>query len=331
MSPAWRQWQSFVDPRRVLSPRKSGWVQVGKNSGQFIEDNARMTLFASRLAKGDDVRTAAKTVKKFLGDYRPESFTQFENDVIFRAVPFGRWMRFNVPLQFEQMLLSNKKRARTLALLRGQELGQEAIKELTGGAEVDAKVEDLPAEIPDWIREAAGVPVRRDPNTGELQFFIMENFFPVADLDNFIPGSPRETARFGLRSLSPLLTKIPEFALGESFFLDRKIEGDPPGEFLGQRMDPEFINHIRTLRFLSELDRLDPLGTFHQIRPQLPAGERALRFLGLFPTQRVNQARAKISYDAERLERYRKHLNAYRRWAAVDREEKKEEETDESN
>lgn len=324
VDPVWRKGANYIPkPSNAfgLDPKKNPAVQIGRNTGQMVENNARLTLFVSRLQKGDSVSQAAATVKKFLGDYRGEVMTDFERQVMNRVFPFYRWMRFNVPLQFEQMLLSRGKRARTLALLRGQDLGQDLVQELTGGAPVDVRAEDLPAEIPDWIEEAAGVPVRRDPSTGELQFFMLENFIPAADIDNFIPLNPRETLRFGTNMMSPFVTRPLELAQGRSFFLDRDLTKEASGEFLGQEMNAELINQLRTLRFLSELDRLDPFGTFHRVRPQISNEERVLRSLGLLPIQRVNEARAKLNYDAERLERMRKQMNAWKRFQAIENAE----------
>ena len=306
--------------------RNSIAVRGGKAVGTFLENQARATTFINKLRKGSTVDEAAAVTKKFHGDYRREIMTPFEQDVAGRFMPFWRWARFNVPLQIEQTLISQGKRQRMLALLKGQELGQDIVAQATGGAPVGFTTNDLPPETPEWIQEAAGVPVRRDPDTGEIEFFLMENWLPAADLDNFLPFSKsgvRETSEFMLGMVSPLI-KVPfiEFPLGRSVFLDRELKDQPPAEFGGRMLDPEFINLVRNLRFLSEFDRLDPLSSFHKVRKQTPMNVRLLRAVGI-PRFTVNLAREKLRFAKERTDDLRRRIGIIRRVEAVEREQEK--------
>lgn len=289
LTPIWRNPKTYIPVSRRSLPVKAGrWV------GQYIENGDRMTLFINRLHKGDSYQEAAATVKKFLGDYRTEIMTPFERNFMARIFPFYRWSRFNVPLQFEQLLLNTKNRAKILAGLRGQKLGQQ----LYPGAEPPFTAEELPPEIPTWIRDSAGVPVSRNPDTGELRFWIMEGWVPTADIDNWL--SKRAIVRFYTNSSPFLLAKPTEIATGRSLYLDRQLEGTQ-SEFLGKVWDSEFVNWMRSLRVLSELDRLDPLGVFHRHERTLePAGKRVREFLTGFKTYAVDPLTAKVRYDEAR-------------------------------
>jgi hypothetical protein len=291
-----RTWKTnlldIIPGRRTWHP-----VRGGMALGTAVENNARLTLFVNRLRKGDSAFDAAAKVKKFLGDYRGEIMTPFEKNVLARTFPFYRWSRFNVPLQFEQLLTNNRARMKTLAFLRGAR---------ALGPEEDFDLADLPDWVPQWIREGAGVPVRRDEQ-GQLQFLLFEGWHPAADIDNFL--SARSVARFMVNQATPPVSRGIEFALGRSLFLDRELRGHR-SEFLGQVMDAEMVNNLRTIRLLAELDRLDPFGSFHVSRRlgQKSEAEQALRPLGL-TVQTINPAREMLRSTDERIDKLKEDLS----------------------
>jgi len=266
-------------------------VQGGRALGEGVENNARMVLFANRLKKGDDIRTASGTVKKHLGDYRNEVMNPFERDIMARVFPFMRWSRFNIPLQFESLLTNNTARRRIMGTLRGaQAIAPEGLGP-----------EQIPEEIPAWIRESAGVPVKRNQETGELEFLLVENFIPAADIDNFLGF--RSLQRFMVNQAGFAFTKPVEFATGRSIFLDRELRGKK-SEFLGKVLDSELVSTLRTLRVLAELDRMDPFGSFHKVRSQASLRNKVQRQLGV-TTFQINPARAQIGFNQELLEKLR--------------------------
>jgi hypothetical protein len=247
-------------------------------------------------------------VRKFLGDYRSEIMTPFEQKALARAFPFYRWSRFNIPLQVEQLVINQPHRARMLAALHGQ-------KDLLGaGLGMDAA--NLPGWIPDWVRETAGVPVRRDEKTGELQFFIMENWHPSFDIDNMLTA--RSIVKFMATSATPFLNKGAEFAAGKSLYTGQELRGRKQ-EFLGKQLDAELVNQLRTFRILSELDRMDPLGTFHNFRQSAKAStkEKLARLAGM-TIVRVNPAREMIRYRQEQLDQLNRDIGSARTMRRVE-------------
>ena len=298
IDPARRNWKRWFPGHVDFAP-----VHAGREVGRYIENGDRLTLFINRLRKGDTVEEAAAKVKKFLGDYRTEIMTPFERNFMARVFPFYRWSRFNVPLQFEQVLLNHKSRARLLGMYRGQELAQTAISSALGEEEAGITTADLPEWIPSWIRETAGVPVARDPKTGELMFFLMEGWHPAADIDNFL--SVRTFTRFVSNSSPFLLSKFFETSTGRSLFLDRDLEMQQ-SEFLGKIMDAETVNWLRMLRVLAELDRSDPFGWFHRVRTLPPGHERTIRAMSGLYIARTQPEREIVRHN----EKYLELLNA---------------------
>lgn len=327
INPAWKQGRNY-HPRRIVqtmvNPKTNPFIRVGTEAGRFAEQSDRLALFATRLERGDTVEQAAATVKKFLGDYRNEILTPFERDVVKRAFLFYRWTRFNVPLQMEQMLVNKRKQIATLGLMRSQVLTNEVMEEF-GASPVgeDVNVAALPPDVPAWIAESSGFPISRNPNNGKLQIALMENLIPVTDLDNFIPVNPTETAKFALGQTNPFIQAAIEVGFGRAIQGDRELRNQPEGEFLWFDTDQEFNHHLRKIRLLAELDRMDPFGNFHRSRPDRPFGFRALSTAGVNVFE-VNQQREQLEYDKERLERLRRETGRINRLMAVEREEERE-------
>ena len=258
-----------------------------------------MTLFAHELRRWKTVREASARVKKFLGDYRSEIMTPFERQVVRFGMPFYRWSRFNIPLQVEQLLLSNKNRAKMLGLLRGARAFNPT----------DVDLVDLPAEIDPWIRDSAGVPVRRNPDTGELEFFIAENWLPSVDLDNVL--ATNSMAKFLASQAWPLITKTFETAIGQTV-TGKPLRGKQE-EFLGQVMDANVVNWLKTLRLFTWLDKMDPLSKFYpgRQRGKLSTREKILMNLGI-TIARFNQPRGEMNLETRQLDQLRQNIGVVR-------------------
>lgn len=299
IDPMRKNWRTFYP-----FSRQNAVVRGGQAVGRFIENGDRMTLFINRVRKGDSFEEAAMKVKKFLGEYRTEMLTPFERNAMTRVFPFFRWSRFNVPLQFEQLLFNQTSRAKLLALFRGQQVLQHAAAGVMKQAPPQMTAEDLPPWIPQWVKDGAGVPVARNPQNGELSFFIAQGWHTAADLDNWL--TPRAIIRFAANS-SPVATKFYEAATGRSVFLDQQLQGRQ-SELLGKVMDAELANYLRSLRFISEMDRTDPFGYAHFIRQQSPLWKRALRFGTGINLAEIEPTRERVRYEAARLETLRQRI-----------------------
>lgn len=265
-------------------------LRVGKWAGEFTENQRRLTYFIHRLERGDDVRQAAAQTKKYLGDYRDLVMTPLEREAGTRVFPFMRYNRYNIPLQIENLTKAGP-RAKMLALLRAQQA--------FGPEEIDAT--DLPEYVPEWIRSAAGVPIRRNPETGELDFWLLESWIPSAEINNVLTA--QAFGQFATSHLSPFIKAPIETATGVSLFKGDKLPGEM--EFLGREMDGRMVNLLRNFRFLNELDKYDPLGMFRVLRrtPDQSVAKRLLQAVALGQSpQTINPAREQLQFDAERRE-----------------------------
>jgi hypothetical protein len=279
-------------------------LEWGRRFGTFMENGDRFILFMNRLRKGDDVRTAAMKSKKFLGDYRSEIMTSWERENMARAFPFYRWNRFNIPMQVEQLATSQRSRLKFLTQVR---IAKELIPE-------DIDPADLPEEVPQWIKDAVGVPTRRNQDTGELEFLLLGSYHPLADIDHLVSLAalrPLPAGMKAIREMTPIARLPVELFIGRSLSMDRPLRGEIE-EFLGQQMDAERVNLYRNIRVVAELDKMDPFSHYHRTRPKPSERLRIIRAFG--PSiYALQQERYKISWDKERREQMKKRNSKARK------------------
>lgn len=260
-------------------------TKTGALYGKALENQRRLALGIFLLRKGNQFDDVVENTTKFMFDY--QDITKFEEGL--RTVfPFYTWTRKNVPLQLEQLILQPQKFSKI---------------EKTGRA-VTSLSEDRPPtarEVPEWMKRASPVPIRREKD-GSFSYFLLENWHPAADIDNFL--SAQEAAQFTLNSLNPALQLGLEFATGEDVFTGRPLRGPDaiPREFLGIRMGPQLENVLRTLRLLSVIDALNPGGLTRKERPSDPAFARALKFLTGVKTFKAEPEREELRRTREREE-----------------------------
>lgn len=262
-------------------------LYYGRMFGEYVEDNARVALFIDQLAKGKTAEIAAKTVRKFLFNY--DELSQIERKLFRRVIPFYTWSRFNIPLQIEQMITNP---GRWLAWAKGARAIEPTIK---------------PDEryMPDWLKEAAPVLIKRDPKSGQYQYFILRNWLPAADLQDLFKGDTL------IEMLSPFIKAPLEWFTNYSSFAERSIERYPSEvqNYLGVQMPRRIANLIRNIRLLNMLDRFNPgfafgtkdkLGIFGFTRSQeleLPMKVRLVNLLSGLKLQNYHFEQAKKHHD----------------------------------
>jgi len=199
---------------RMINPATNPWVQTGYKTGAFLEDQARLAHFLFKMRKGMSAADAAKSVNKFLFDYK-YGLTQFERkwfrDFMF---PFWAWTRFNIPLQLEMIVLQPRKFTPMVKAKR-------AIEDQFGRPE--------PNEIymADWMKRAFKVRWRHNKETGDYQYFILDNWWPAADVTKLFNS---ERAKQELLGLWSPIQKVPI----EAFFNYNLFLGKPISEYKGQ-------------------------------------------------------------------------------------------------
>jgi len=76
---------------REIDPSTSWVIDKGFRTGEYIEDSQRLALFMDRLQKGESAKDAARTVQKFLFDYK-YGLTNFETKFFKNGLmPFYAW------------------------------------------------------------------------------------------------------------------------------------------------------------------------------------------------------------------------------------------------
>lgn len=78
--------------------------KYGTKVGSTIEGTQRAVLFLDSLERGMGIEEAVEHVNKFMFDY--SDLTEFEKTTMKRIIPFYTFMRKNIPLQLEQMLVN---------------------------------------------------------------------------------------------------------------------------------------------------------------------------------------------------------------------------------
>ncbi|RLC34790.1 MAG: hypothetical protein DRZ76_01970 [Candidatus Nealsonbacteria bacterium] len=216
--------------------KKISPLYYGRMVGEAIEDNARIALFIDGLAKGKTPQQAAKMVRKFLFDY--DELSLIEKNIFRRVLPFYSWARKNIPLQLE-MAITNPRR--WLAWAKGARAVEPTLK---------------PDEryMPPWLKEAVPVLWKRDPKTGQYQYFVLHNWIPAADLQDIFKGDTF------IEMLSPIIKAPLEWFTNYSSFAERSIERYPSEvqNYLGIQMPRKIANLIRNVRLLNVMDRFNP-------------------------------------------------------------------------
>lgn len=164
---------------------QGGFFQAGRKMNSAVEDNARLANFIHNLDRFGDVKRAAEHTKKFLFDYT--DLTAFEQGKLRQFIPFYTFMRKNLPLQVEQVLVQPGKVS--LRLQAGEALS-----------------EDLPEGAPSYMERtgAKGLP-------GAAQ-----GLLGVGARTVFTPDTPLSAAASVADPFAKLVSSLPAIARGDA-------------------------------------------------------------------------------------------------------------------
>jgi len=193
-----------IDPKAtILHPFKAG-----RTYNEAMDNVAKLAHIRVRIGKyGDTLEEAVESARKYLFDYTDVSPT-VEN--LSKIIPFFRWSRFNVPLQFENLLTKPYKASKV-------QLMQNSI----GGAaedinQVDESVTAEAVTLPDWIAERLHIVMGRNDD-GSLA--VVSGFgLPIEDLNKMFALNKSNTMQNWLAEMSPVLRAPLELASNHSFF-----------------------------------------------------------------------------------------------------------------
>jgi hypothetical protein len=191
-------------------------TRVGRKVGSTVEDLSRRALFLDQVAKGSSLENAALHVKKYLFDY--SELTDFERNVLRRAMPFYTWIRKNLPLQLGELAKQPQKFA---AVSKTIEAVERQVPE-------DQRVQD--ADRPEYLQELGAVQL---PESGAGARFLNPNL-PYQDLGKLpIAGGLSESLIKGLRDVgsmtNPALKGGIEWMTNRDLFRDRPLYDEKVG------------------------------------------------------------------------------------------------------
>lgn len=287
-------WKAFVPGSTDF-----GLVKGGRQVMRWSDEGNRMVLFIHYLEDGYTPAQSAALTKKYAGNFLQETLTPFERKIMTRVFPFYRWARYNVPLTVDQLLFSPSTRYRLTGLRRIHEELLEPESE-SGGR--------VRAWTPSFLQEVGGVPVDFDKKTGEMKFMALEGYIPAADIGNWLGGY--DVAKWVLSQLTPPLQAGIEIGTRKSVFGGQDFEGKR--EMFGQEFPTLIVHLMRKLRFLSELDRFDPLGTFHKQRKLSPMEERLAKALAGAGIYRTKPMKHIVEFNENMIEDLRKQTGYLR-------------------
>lgn len=236
--------------RTAFNPlsRNNLLLRLNRRIGTVVENNARLAHYLSKKSEGLTVEQAARSVKKYLFDYT--DLTDFERNILKRAIPFYTWTRKNLPLQLEALIKQPQKVALPVKIINQIESGVEKPNEKY----MSAYIED---NIPVRIRK------NKERNT---EYFLLGNWLPYAQAIDVL-SQPLTVL---VEMTTPLVkTPLELFSNRSTFF--KTTFGEPApierrykqqGEFLGRSMRRRNITLLRNIRILNDLnkwyDKQDP-------------------------------------------------------------------------
>lgn len=200
--------------RGLRLARENPLSKAGFTLGAGVEDFSRITHFLDKRKKGFTTAESIASVNKFLFDYSNEALSGVEKGLLNRLFFFYRWQRFALPLIMERFLTDPRRIA--------------VLTKVTTQPGIER-----PVGIPEFVREAAGIPAGPpDPQTGEVPF-VSRFGSPLEALGNIdftgaerslgFFGPPKKLARELIQQMVPFIRVAAELTSGEEFFIGRPI------------------------------------------------------------------------------------------------------------
>lgn len=194
-------------------------TQAIRSGSEAREDFSRMAHFIDALEKeGAKAKTleqaatqAAARVKKYNFDY--QDLTHFEQTILKRVIPFYTFMRKNIPVQLESLLVHPGK-------VSGVNKTQQSLETMIlGNPDTDEALPGISGVVPEWLREMNPTQIGRETATQDASYLSPDLPYQqaAAMLGGFTESPQKGITQAGreiLGSVTPL-GKIPaEAAMG---------------------------------------------------------------------------------------------------------------------
>ena len=229
------------DAKWLTLSRENKAIEIGKRTGEALENNARIANFLDGLNKGMTPAEAAARVKKTLFDY--SDLTEAEQAVFKRLMPFYTWTRKNIPFQVEGMI-KHPGKYKAVDTLR---------QEIEAAVDKEDKNERYLAS---WMVENYPTKVKVDEKTGEARYFIMGGWLPAADVWK-LAAAPK---RVVVDNLHPALKILYEMTSANKegyvtdLFTGQQLHPDLNVDFAGVNMGETTAHYLSNIRLLSTID-----------------------------------------------------------------------------
>ena len=256
----------------VTPTTKNKLLHGGFATGTALENNSRLALYLTTLAKTGSRQSARANVKKSLFDYA--DLSAFEQNTMKRWIPFYTWSRKNIPAQIEALIKNPQRGVKVDHMIDNIQYGVDT-------PSLEETSEFLEGRAPvfiDKFMEGGG---------GDVHNAItLMNWLPVVDPNRLLDWKPIRGGRFkeltaGVpfptllsEMTNPFFKSVLEGFMNYDIYRRRDIS-EYPGkkiDFLGMRMPVHIAKLAQNLVMLSELDRLNPDGMFGE-RTRKPDGE----------------------------------------------------------
>lgn len=195
---------------RTLNPLDSqnfAPYKIGRNVGNRIENQARISLFLANIANGEKPWKAAHNVDKFLFDY--SDLSDFEKQWLKRLVPFYSWLRKNTPLQLEMMMKNPKPYQVTMNAIDKMDKSIDKKDYI--------KKDDRNEFARDWVQ----TPIKATDEEGTTRNVFWNPNLPYGDLQKVTSPSGMVSA------ISPVIKTPFELAMNRDFFYGNDIAREP--------------------------------------------------------------------------------------------------------
>lgn len=183
---------------------------------------------------------AGKRVRKFNIDYG--DLTETERKVWKRVVPFYTWMRKNIPLQIEMMMMRPGRQAIVPK-------GLNALETITGMESGGPRVEGFSA-MPAWMKQMSAVYLFGEGQGRNGVYWKPESLLPVFDIGKLTQGTESMTTNVignAMSNLSPFIRAPIERATGTSLYTGAPMEGPLPQYSARELLNPSYIQNIMKL------------------------------------------------------------------------------------
>ncbi len=237
--------------KKIYHPSHNPLLKKGFAFGRSVEDYARLSHYLwAKGSKGLSKADAARSVNKYLFDYRYGLTGTEQKYLRDFLMPFYSWTRFNLPLQFEMLATKPGRFVTMPKAIRGYEQIQERLSDEYGAPKATEIF------MADWMKRATKVKLRWNKEKDAYEYFLLDNWLPSAEVGRLFSKGAAKDMLVGL--LSPF-TKLPfEIAWNFNAFRKRKI-GEYPGQrkrILGIPLDPSLEHVARSIRLINEADRM---------------------------------------------------------------------------